>query len=109
MLSSTHSTSREEQEKLNVWVALLNLENMYGSQESLAKVFERAVQYNEPLKVFLHLADIYTKSEKFKVGFYILCLDAQDARLLSRPGTQCVRALPPGSPDHISAHRPFPS
>lgn len=57
---------REEQEKLNVWVALLNLENMYGSQESLAKVFERAVQYNEPLKVFLHLADIYTKSEKFK-------------------------------------------
>lgn len=57
---------REEQEKLNVWVALLNLENMYGSQESLNKVFERAVQYNEPLKVFLHLADIYTKSEKFK-------------------------------------------
>ncbi|XP_037353757.1 protein RRP5 homolog [Talpa occidentalis] len=57
---------REEQEKLNVWVALLNLENMYGSQESLAKIFERAVQYNEPLKVFLHLADIYTKSEKFQ-------------------------------------------
>ncbi|GAB1302513.1 Protein RRP5 homolog [Apodemus speciosus] len=57
---------REEQEKLNVWVALLNLENMYGSQESLTKVFERAVQYNEPLRVFLHLADIYTKSEKFK-------------------------------------------
>ncbi|XP_006880025.1 PREDICTED: protein RRP5 homolog [Elephantulus edwardii] len=57
---------REEQEKLNVWVALLNLENMYGSQESLTKVFERAVQYNEPLKVFLHLADIYTTSEKFQ-------------------------------------------
>ncbi|XP_034787308.1 protein RRP5 homolog isoform X1 [Pan paniscus] len=57
---------REEQEKLNVWVALLNLENMYGSQESLTKVFERAVQYNEPLKVFLHLADIYAKSEKFQ-------------------------------------------
>ncbi|XP_061054513.1 protein RRP5 homolog isoform X2 [Eubalaena glacialis] len=57
---------REEQEKLNVWVALLNLENMYGSQGSLTKVFERAVQYNEPLKVFLHLADIYTKSEKFQ-------------------------------------------
>lgn len=64
------SPSREEQEKLNVWVALLNLENMYGSQESLTKVFERAVQYNEPLKVFLHLADIYTKSEKFQVGVW---------------------------------------
>ncbi|XP_005403867.1 PREDICTED: protein RRP5 homolog isoform X1 [Chinchilla lanigera] len=57
---------REEQEKLNVWVALLNLENMYGSPESLSKAFERAVQYNEPLKVFLHLADIYAKSEKFQ-------------------------------------------
>ncbi|XP_074447508.1 protein RRP5 homolog isoform X3 [Larus michahellis] len=57
---------REEQEKLNVWVALLNLENMYGTEESLMKVFERAVQYNEPLKVFQHLCDIYANSEKYK-------------------------------------------
>ncbi|KFP86282.1 Protein RRP5, partial [Apaloderma vittatum] len=57
---------REEQEKLNVWVALLNLENMYGSEETLMKVFERAVQYNEPLKVFQHLCDIYANSEKYK-------------------------------------------
>uniref|UniRef100_A0A452J1I0 Protein RRP5 homolog n=1 Tax=Gopherus agassizii TaxID=38772 RepID=A0A452J1I0_9SAUR len=57
---------REEQEKLNVWVALLNLENMYGTEETLMKVFERAVQYNEPLKVFQHLADIYTSSEKYQ-------------------------------------------
>eukprot|EP00079_Xenopus_tropicalis_P016710 XP_004915908.1 PREDICTED: protein RRP5 homolog [Xenopus tropicalis] len=57
---------REEQEKLNVWVALLNLENMYGTEESLVKAFERAVQYNEPLKVYQQLADIYVKSEKFK-------------------------------------------
>ncbi|KAM6391097.1 protein RRP5 homolog isoform 3-T3 [Pluvialis apricaria] len=57
---------REEQEKLNIWVALLNLENMYGTEESLMKVFERAVQYNEPLKVFQHLCDIYANSEKYK-------------------------------------------
>ncbi|RXM27397.1 Protein RRP5-like [Acipenser ruthenus] len=57
---------REEQEKLNVWVALLNLENMYGTEESLNKVFERAVQHCEPLKVFQSLADIYTKSDKYK-------------------------------------------
>lgn len=31
------------------------------------KVFERAVQYNEPLKVFQQLADIYSASEKHKV------------------------------------------
>ncbi|XP_069467805.1 protein RRP5 homolog [Ambystoma mexicanum] len=57
---------REEQEKLNVWVAFLNLENLYGTEETLMKVFERAVQYNEPLKVFMQLADVYAKSEKFK-------------------------------------------
>ncbi|XP_048361288.1 protein RRP5 homolog isoform X2 [Sphaerodactylus townsendi] len=57
---------REEQEKLNVWVALLNLENMYGTEEALMKVFERAIQYNEPLKVFQQLADIYANSEKYK-------------------------------------------
>ncbi|XP_028827320.1 protein RRP5 homolog [Denticeps clupeoides] len=57
---------REEQEKLNVWVALLNLENMYGSEESLRKVFERAVQYCEPLPVYQQLADIYAKSYKLK-------------------------------------------
>ncbi|KAM8878573.1 protein RRP5 homolog isoform 2-T2 [Spinachia spinachia] len=57
---------REEQEKLNVWVALLNLENMYGSEESLKKVFERALQFCEPMPVYQQLADIYAKSNKTK-------------------------------------------
>ena len=29
---------REEQEKFNVWVALLNLENLYGNAESVQAV-----------------------------------------------------------------------
>ncbi|KAG7281982.1 hypothetical protein CRUP_003040 [Coryphaenoides rupestris] len=58
---------REEQEKLNVWVALLNLENMYGTEESLQKVFERAQQFCEPMPVFQQLADIYARSNKIKV------------------------------------------
>ncbi|XP_068113609.1 protein RRP5 homolog isoform X2 [Hyperolius riggenbachi] len=57
---------REEQEKLNVWVAMLNMENTYGTEETLLKTFERACQYNDPLKAFHHLVDIYIKSEKFK-------------------------------------------
>ncbi|KAG7486709.1 RRP5-like isoform X1 [Solea senegalensis] len=57
---------REEQEKLNVWVALLNLENMYGTEESLKKVFERALQFCEPMPVYQQLADIYAKSSKIK-------------------------------------------
>ena len=61
-------SSREEQEKLNVWVALLNLENMYGSEESLKKVFERAQTFCEPMPVYQQLADIYARSNKMKVG-----------------------------------------
>ncbi|XP_037545618.1 protein RRP5 homolog [Nematolebias whitei] len=57
---------REEQEKLNVWVALLNLENLYGTEESLKKVFERALQFCEPRPVYQQLADIYTNSSKIK-------------------------------------------
>ncbi|CAN9509947.1 unnamed protein product [Ophioblennius macclurei] len=57
---------REEQEKLNVWVALLNLENMYGTPETLKKVFDRAVQFCEPMPVYQQLADIYAKSDKTK-------------------------------------------
>lgn len=57
---------REEQEKMNVWVAYLNLENMYGTPEELTKVLERAIQQNEPLSVYQHLINIYIKSGKFQ-------------------------------------------
>ena len=33
---------RESAEKTNVWVALLNLENMYGTPASLKKTFDEA-------------------------------------------------------------------
>lgn len=61
------SILREEQEKLNVWVALMNLENLYGTQESLVKVFERALQQNEPRKVFFQLIGIYSRTDKLEV------------------------------------------
>ncbi|KAJ3021566.1 Protein RRP5 [Thoreauomyces humboldtii] len=56
---------REEQEKMNVWVALMNLENGYGTHETLTKVFERAIAMNEPEKVYLQLIRIYERTEKW--------------------------------------------
>ncbi|KAL0094591.1 hypothetical protein J3Q64DRAFT_1844994 [Phycomyces blakesleeanus] len=56
---------REEQEKLNVWVAMLNLENNFGTDESLNEVFKRAIVFCEPKKIYLQLAKIYERSEKF--------------------------------------------
>ncbi|XP_071827468.1 protein RRP5 homolog isoform X2 [Apostichopus japonicus] len=57
---------REEQEKLNVWVALMNLENTNGSEDMLLKVFERALSNCEPYRVFEHLINIYTRSGKIE-------------------------------------------
>ncbi len=59
---------REEGEKLNVWVALMNLENLYGNQESLLKVFEQALQQNEPIEVFFRLTSVYETSNKLDVS-----------------------------------------
>ena len=45
----------------------MNLENMYGTEESLMQVFERALQFNEPIKVFQQLVGIYVRTEKLEV------------------------------------------
>ena len=47
---------------------MMNLENLYGTQETLLKVFERAVQRNNPKDVFFQLSRIYVKSEKHDVS-----------------------------------------
>lgn len=59
---------REEAEKLNVWVALLNLENTYGSDESLDEVFQRACQYNDSQEIHERLISIYIQSGKNQVN-----------------------------------------
>ncbi|KAK2461613.1 hypothetical protein APHAL10511_006076 [Amanita phalloides] len=55
---------REEQERLNVWIALLNLENVYGTEESLDKTFKEAARANDSKTVYLRLASIFEESEK---------------------------------------------
>ena len=55
---------RESTEKMNVWIALLNLENTYGSDESLEEVFKRACQYNDSQEIHERLISIYIQSGK---------------------------------------------
>jgi hypothetical protein len=64
---------REEEERLNVWTALLNVENVYGTDESLEAVFKDAARHNDSKTVHLRLAAILDQSEK------------HEASLLSRP------------------------
>ena len=59
---------REETEKMNVWIALLNLEVVYGSEESVEEVFKRACQYNDAQEIHEKLASIYIQSGKLDVS-----------------------------------------
>ena len=55
---------RDEKEKMNVWVAYLNLEHSYGTPDSLKEIFDRAVLGNEPKAIYLHLSNIYIRTEQ---------------------------------------------
>ena len=55
---------REETEKLNIWIGLLNLENTYGSEESLDAIFKRACQHNDSLEVHERLLSIHIQSNQ---------------------------------------------
>ncbi|KAK7110889.1 protein RRP5 homolog [Littorina saxatilis] len=52
----------EEQEKLNMWIALLNLENLYGSKEDVTKTMQRALQVTDPHKLYRRVAAMYSAS-----------------------------------------------
>lgn len=53
---------REENERLNVWNAWLNLESKFGSPESLRDVFQEAVRTNDSLKVYTHMLTVHAEA-----------------------------------------------
>nr|BAC79783.2 putative pre-rRNA processing protein RRP5 [Oryza sativa Japonica Group]BAD31015.1 putative pre-rRNA processing protein RRP5 [Oryza sativa Japonica Group] len=65
---------REEEEKLNVWVAYFNLENEYGSprEDAVKKIFQRALQYCDPKKVHLALLAMYERTEQYTLADELL-------------------------------------
>ncbi|XP_076236759.1 ribosomal RNA Processing 5 [Calliopsis andreniformis] len=50
---------REENERLNVWNAWLNLESKFGTPDSLNDVFQEAVRTNDSLKVYTHMLTVH--------------------------------------------------
>lgn len=49
---------REEQERFNLWVSLINLEHKFGSRATLKAMSDRARQNSSPKRVYLHLAQV---------------------------------------------------
>jgi rRNA biogenesis protein RRP5 len=58
---------REEQERLNVWIALLNLETSYGTEASLDAVFKEAARANDSKTIHWRLAVLLDESQKHEV------------------------------------------
>lgn len=57
---------RDELEKLNIWIAMLNLENTFGTEETLDDAFKRSCQYMDSFTMHNKLISIYQLSEKFE-------------------------------------------
>ncbi|KAF2773115.1 nucleic acid-binding protein [Teratosphaeria nubilosa] len=55
---------RETDEKMNVWIAWLNLEVEYGNDERVEEVFKQACQVQDSLTMHERLASIYIDSGK---------------------------------------------
>ncbi|XP_018325003.1 protein RRP5 homolog [Agrilus planipennis] len=56
---------RESQEKLNVWLALLNLENRFGDKESFDKTFEEASRCNDSYEVYIETIKMLADSQRY--------------------------------------------
>ena len=52
-------------EKLNIWVAYLNLENIYGNKKTFEKIFERAKEVCDKKILYKHVIQIYFNSKKY--------------------------------------------
>ncbi|KAJ3670185.1 hypothetical protein LUZ60_010509 [Juncus effusus] len=57
---------REEDEKLNIWVALFNLENEYGNppNEAVKKTFAKALEFCDQKKLHFALLGMYERTEQ---------------------------------------------
>jgi rRNA biogenesis protein RRP5 len=58
---------REEQERFNIWMSLLNLECTFGDDSTVELVFQEALKANDPKTIYLRLASIYQQAGVSKV------------------------------------------
>jgi rRNA biogenesis protein RRP5 len=61
---------REEKEKLDVWTALLHLENDSASDDAMEAIFKEACQNNDAREIHERMIKIYLSSGKVDVSLY---------------------------------------
>jgi len=55
-----------EADKLNLWIAYMNMESQFGTQETLEECVKGALEVNDRQKVYLQLISIYRASGKLE-------------------------------------------
>ena len=63
---------REESDRLNIWRGRLNLESLYGDDDSLESQFNEAKKCNDEQKVYSALIEIQMESQKFSPACSLL-------------------------------------
>ncbi|MCJ1354910.1 MAG: rRNA biogenesis protein rrp5 [Icmadophila ericetorum] len=61
---SINNRDGTSEDLVNVWVGYLNLENTYGTDETLEEVFRRVCEHNDPEEMHNRLTSIYIQSGK---------------------------------------------
>jgi rRNA biogenesis protein RRP5 len=59
----------KSKDKYQIWVAYMNLENTYGTQDTFKKIVERSLEVNEKKLIYIHLISIYKQSGKYDLAF----------------------------------------
>ncbi len=54
-----------EEDKFNIWVAYMNLENNFGNKETMQSVVKRALEVNDRQQIYLQLINMYQNSQKY--------------------------------------------
>lgn len=96
-------TIGQDSEKLNVWVALLNLENTYGDDDGLEELFKRACQYNDAQEIYERTISIYIQSGKNEVKSYGILPQGSLANVLYRKRMNFSRPRSRSSPQAPSS------
>jgi len=83
---------REEGERFNVWMAYLNLENMYGEPtpaEAVAKLFQKASQMTDSKKLHLGVAGMYDRTDQAEPAEAMLKAACRKFSMSAKVRTSC--------------------
>jgi rRNA biogenesis protein RRP5 len=58
---------REEKEKMDVWTALLHLENEFAADDAMEATFKEACQHNDSREIHERMIKIYLSAGKIEV------------------------------------------